>query len=139
MTAAQDLGLHELPIVGLAKERESPLGDKLVDRVYLPGQKNPIPVRPTSPELFILARARDEAHRFSNRGRQQKGKQRRLASELDQVKGIGPKTRKALLTALGSVAQIRAASDEEILGIPGLGRRQLEALRAHFSRPPEAD
>jgi excinuclease ABC subunit C len=136
LTAAGDLGLHDLPIVGLAKERESPLGDKLVDRVYLPGQKNPIPLRPSSPELFILARARDEAHRFSNRGRQQVGKKRRLASELDQVKGIGPKTRKALLAALGSVAQIRAASDEEILSVPGLGQRQLAALRAYFSDKP---
>jgi excinuclease ABC subunit C len=136
LTAAGDLGLHDLPIVGLAKERESPLGDKLVDRVYLPGQKNPIPLRPGSPELFILARARDEAHRFSNRGRKQVGKKRRLTSELDQVKGIGPKTRKALLAALGSVAQIRAASDEEILSVPGLGGRQLAALRAHFSGKP---
>ena len=47
------------------------LGEKLVDRVYLPGQKNPIPLRPNSPELFLLAMARDEAHRFANRGRKQ--------------------------------------------------------------------
>ncbi len=133
LTAAGDLGLHELPIVGLAKERESLVGEKLVDRVYLPGQKNPIPVRPTSPELFFLARARDEAHRFSNRGRRQTGKKRTLASELDQVKGVGPKTRKALLGALGSVAAVREATDEQILAVPGLTRRQLAALRAHFA------
>jgi excinuclease ABC subunit C len=136
LTAASDLGLHELVIVGLAKERESRLGDKLVDRVYLPGQKNPIPLRPHSPELFILARARDEAHRFSNRGRKQRGKKRRLASELDQVKGIGPKARQALLTALGSVRAIAEASDEQILAVPGVNRRQLGALRTHFSSKP---
>lgn len=134
LAAAQDLGLHELPIVGLAKERETPLGEKLVDRVYLPGQKNPVNLRPNSPELFILARARDEAHRFANRGRKKVGKRRRLESELDRVPGIGPKTRKALLTALGSLAGVRQASDEVILAIPGITKRHLAALRAHL--PP---
>ena len=133
LAAAGDLGLHELAVVGLAKERETPLGDKLVDRVYLPGQKNPIALRPQSTELFLLARARDEAHRFSNRGRMKVGKKRRFESELDRVKGIGEKSRRALLEALGSVAAIREASDEAILAVPGVTRRQLTALRAHFA------
>jgi excinuclease ABC subunit C len=131
-TAAKDLGMHELQIVGLAKERESALCEKLVDRVYLPGQKNPIPLRPNSPELFLLARARDEAHRFANRGRLKVGKRRRMASELDQIPGIGPKTRVALLKHLGSVAALRSASDEAILGVPGVTRRHLAALRGYF-------
>lgn len=131
--AAGDLGLHELSVVGLAKERESPLGEKLVDRVYLPGQKNPIALRPQSTELFLLARARDEAHRFSNRGRKKLGKKRRFESELDRVKGIGDKTKKALLDELGSVQGVREASDEAILAVPGVTRRQLAALRQHFA------
>jgi excinuclease ABC subunit C len=129
LAAAQDLGLHDLCIVGLAKEKENVLGDKLVDRVYLPGQKNPIPLRPNSPELFLLARARDEAHRFSNRGRTKVGKRRRFESELDSIAGIGPKTRTALLKTLGSVAALRAASDEQILAVPGVTQRHLQALR----------
>lgn len=132
LAAAGDLGLHELSVVGLAKERESPLGEKLVDRVYLPGQKNPIALRPQSTELFLLARARDEAHRFSNAGRKKVGKKRRFESELDRVKGIGAKTRKALLETLGSVQAVREASDEAILAVPGVTRKQLGALRAHF-------
>ena len=139
LTAAHDLGLHELCIVGLAKERENALGDKLVDRVYLPGQKNPIPLRPNSPELFILARARDEAHRFANKGRSSKGKRRRFGSELDAVDGVGPKTKAALLSALGSVARLRDASDAEILAVRGVTRRQLEALRRHFAESLQAD
>lgn len=138
LTAARDLGLHALPVVGLAKERESALGENLVDRVYLPNQKNPIPLRPNSPELFLLARARDEAHRFSNRGRKKLGKRRRMSSELDQVRGIGPKTKKALLGALGSVAAIRDASDEAILGVRGVTRRQLAALREQLGPRREA-
>ena len=109
LAAAHDLGLHELAIVGLAKEKENELGEKLVDRVYLPGQKNPIPLRPNSPELFMLALARDEAHRFANRGRKQTGKRRRFESALDRVKGLGPKAKKALLMELGSIEAIRAA------------------------------
>jgi excinuclease ABC subunit C len=132
LTAARDLGLHDLSVVGLAKERESPLGDKIVDRVYLPGQKNPVPLRPNSPELFMLARARDEAHRFANRGRKKMGRRRRFGSELDAVPGIGEKTRKALLTTLGSIEAIRGASDEELLAVQGVTRRQVAALRSHF-------
>jgi excinuclease ABC subunit C len=134
LTAAHDLGLHDLAIVGLAKERENVMGEELVDRVYLPNQKNPISLRPNSPELFLLAMARDEAHRFSNRGRKKVGKRRRFASRLDDVPGIGPKTRTALLTELGSVDAIRSAPDEAILAVKGVKRAQLDALRKHLGR-----
>ena len=133
LAAAQDLGLHDLCIVGLAKEKENVIGDKLTDRVYLPGQKNPILLRPNSPELFLLARARDEAHRFSNRGRTKVGKRRRFESELDSIAGIGPKTRTSLLKTLGSVAALRQASDAEILAVPGVTQRHLQALREAFA------
>jgi excinuclease ABC subunit C len=133
LAAAQDLGLHDLSIVGLAKEKENVAGDKLTDRVYLPGQKNPIALRPNSPELFLLARARDEAHRFSNRGRTKVGKRRRFESELDSIGGIGPKTRTSLLKTIGSVAALREASDEMILAVPGVTRRHLQVLREAFT------
>jgi excinuclease ABC subunit C len=135
LTAAHDLGLHELPIVGLAKERESALGDKVVDRVYLRGQKNPIPLRPNSPELFLLARARDEAHRFSNRGRKKAGKRRAFSSELEKLPGVGPKTRSALLKRFGSLDAIFSASDDELLEV--VTKAQLAALRA--ARAPAED
>jgi excinuclease ABC subunit C len=142
LTAAHDLGLHDLSIVGLAKERESVLGDKLVDRVYLPGQKNPIPLRPNSPELFMLANARDEAHRFSNRGRKSAGKRRSFASELEALPGLGPKTRAALLKHFGSLTAIYAASEEALLAVPRVTRRHVEALlavRASKAKASEPD
>jgi excinuclease ABC subunit C len=138
LAAASDLGLHDLPIVGLAKERENPLGDKVVDRVYLPGQKNPINLKRESAELFILARARDEAHRFANRGRKKVGKKRRFESELDTISGIGPKTRRVLLQTLGSVHAIKQASDADILAVSGVSKKHLQALRAHFGAPESA-
>jgi excinuclease ABC subunit C len=135
LSAARDLGLHDLPIVGLAKERETAKGDKMVDRVYLPGQKNGIPLRSNSPALFFLARARDEAHRFANHARKKLGKARRLRSEIEDIPGLGPATRKALLRELGSMAAVRAAGDEQILAVTGVSRRHLAALRKVIPAP----
>jgi excinuclease ABC subunit C len=166
LAAAHDLGLHDLPIVGLAKERETvvdvaaareaeapveaagPTGadareggrvnragvlkEKLLDRVYLPGQKNPIPLKSTTTSLFLLARLRDEAHRFSNRARMRIGKKRRFESPLDEVKGLGEKAKKALLTHVGNLAAIRAADDATLLKVPGITARHVRALRAAF-------
>jgi excinuclease ABC subunit C len=171
LAAARDLGLHDLPIVALAKEHaipgwpdaaraargapadgaaadasanaaphvgavrghvREPNPDALVDRVYLPGQKNGIPLQPNSAPLFFLARARDEAHRFSNRARERLGKARRLRSELDDIPGIGPVTRKALLTTLGSLQAVRNASDAQLLAVPGMTERTVAAIRARF-------
>jgi excinuclease ABC subunit C len=153
IAAAHDLGLHELSIVALAKEREGPAleappvhgsaaegvsagtgegKEKLLDRVYLPGQKNPIPLRSSTTSLFLLARLRDEAHRFSNRARMRIGKRRRFASPLDDVKGLGGKAKKALLTHIGNLAAIRAADDATLLAVPGITTRHVRALRAAF-------
>ncbi len=132
LAAARDLGLHELPIVALAKEKENVLGETLVDRVYLPGQKNPIPLKSHSASMFFLARLRDEAHRFSNRAREKLGKRKRMRSALDDIAGIGPKTKQALLMHLGSLKAIKAADDAAILAVPGVTARHLKALRRVF-------
>ncbi len=135
LTAARDLGLHELSICGLAKERENLAGEKLVDRVYLPGQKNGISLRPTSASLYFLAHARDEAHRFANHQREGRGKKRRFRSELDDIKGIGPVAKKALLKELGSLKAIKAATDDQILAVEGVSKRHLTALRKVIPTP----
>ena len=129
LAAARDLGLHSLPIVALAKEKENLAGDTLVDRVYLPGQKNPIPLKSHSASLFFLARARDEAHRFSNFARKRQAKQKRFKSALDDVPGIGPVIKKSLLITLGSVAAILSATEEQLLAVPGVRKRHVDALK----------
>jgi excinuclease ABC subunit C len=137
LAAARDLGIHDLPIVALAKEKENVLGETLVDRVYLPGQKNPIALRSHSASLFFLARARDEAHRTANRAREKLGKKRRIRSALEDVAGVGDKTRKALLTHLGSVKAVAAATDAALLAVPGVTARHVKALRRVFPAPPD--
>ncbi|WP_437657978.1 excinuclease ABC subunit UvrC [Sorangium sp. So ce1182] len=135
LSAARDLGLHDLPIVGLAKERETQAGEKLVDRVYLPGQKNGIPLRSTSSALFFLARARDEAHRFANHARKRLGKARRLRSEIEDIPGLGSAVRTALLRELGSLEAVRRATDAQILAVTGVTKRHLSALRKVIPSP----
>jgi excinuclease ABC subunit C len=134
LTAARDLELRDLPIVALAKEKETAYGDKVVDRVYLPGQKNPIALRESSAALQMLALARDEAHRASNLHRTRKGRSRKLRSELDDIPGIGPRTRRRLLTELGSIRGV-ALADEEALVRAGASRRQAHAIHRVFHAP----
>ncbi len=136
LAAARDLGLHDLPIIALAKEKENVMGETLVDRVYLPGQKNPIPLKSHSASMFFLARVRDEAHRFSNRARERLGKKKRMRSALEDVPGIGPKTRKQLLMHLGSLKGIKSATEEALLAVPGVTARHVRALEASGLRPP---
>lgn len=133
--ARRDMQVEELPVVSLAKEKENVLGEKLVDRVYLPGQKNPIALHST-PALAMLALARDEAHRFSNEARKKLGKKRTFTSELDAIPGVGPKTRARLLQELGSLAAIRQADLTGLLAA-GANRRQAQTILQHFGHGPE--
>ena len=135
LSAARELGLHSLPIVGLAKERESATGEKMVDRVYLVGQKNGVLLRPSSSELFLLARARDEAHRFANHVRERLANSRRYRSEIDDLRGVGKTAKRMLLRELGSVEALHQASDDQILAVTGITRRHLVAIRRVISGP----
>src|SRR5438477_9138613 len=95
-----DHGL-EIPAIGLAKRLEE---------VYLPGQPEPLIIPRGSEALFVLQHVRDEAHRFAITYHRQKRAKRALRSELDDIPGIGPTRRRALLKRFGSVARMRTAS-----------------------------
>jgi excinuclease ABC subunit C len=127
LTALEVTGVS---VVALAKEKVSATGEELEDRVYVPGQKNPIPLRAHA-ALRLLALLRDEAHRFSNRKRMGEGRRTRVTSALAGVHGIGQKTERRLLAALGSVDAIRAATEDELVAA-GASRRQASAIRAAF-------
>jgi excinuclease ABC subunit C len=129
--ALAQLGIEGLSLAGLAKEKQNVLGEELVDRVYLPGRKNPIELREGGAALQILAFARDEAHRVSNALRVKLGHKRKLSSGLDAIEGVGRKTRTILLRALGSMSEVTAASVEQLVDA-GATRRQAEAIHAHL-------
>lgn len=131
IAAARDLGIEGLNLAGLAKERSAGGETKVVERVFLPGQKNAIVLPERSAPRHLLTLARDEAHRRSNQLRLKLGKRRRLKSGLDDIPGVGPKTRAALLKRLGSLKAVTQA-DLEALQEAGANKRQAEAIHRTF-------
>jgi len=120
-----ELGLTDVPLSGLAKRFEE---------LYVPGQAAPIVLPRKSQGLYLVQRIRDEAHRFAiTYHREVRGK-RALHSELDDVAGIGPGRKKALLKRFGSVRRIREASVEEVAATRGISRELAERLKSHLAR-----
>jgi excinuclease ABC subunit C len=121
-TVLRELGVTDVAVCALAKERENAMGDKVVDRVYQPGRKNPVTIRENGAALVLLARARDEAHRFANKTREDLLKRRSIRSELDQLPGVGTKVRVLLLRHFGSVKGVAAATLAELTSVAGKAR-----------------
>ena len=120
-----ELGLADVPLAGLAKRFEE---------LYLPRRSDPIVLPRTSQGLYLVQRLRDEAHRFAiTYHRTVRGK-RALASVFDEVAGIGPARKKALLKRFGSVRRIREASVDEVAETPGVPRELAERLKRHLAR-----
>jgi len=119
------LAITDVPLSGLAKRFEE---------LYLPGRAAPVVLPRRSQALYLVQRIRDEAHRFAiTYHRDVRGK-RALRSELDDVEGIGPGRKKALLKRFGSVRRIREATVDEVASTPGISRDLAERLKAHLAR-----
>ncbi len=128
-----DTGAQGIDVVGLAKEREDSNDDKQPDRVFLARAKDPIKLRANSAELYLLARIRDEAHRFAVTFHRKLRRGRTLHSTLDDVLGIGERRRKELLSHFGSVKKVREATVEEIARAPGMTLKSAEAVFRYLS------
>ena len=126
-TVLAELGLS-IPHVGLAKRLEE---------VYVPDRPDPLRIPRGSESLFVLQHLRDEAHRFAVRYHRSVREKRALASPLDDVPGVGPARRTALLRRFGSLAKVRAASVEELAATPGIGPELAAAVQDHLHRIPE--
>ena len=98
------------------------------ERFFRPGNSAPILFPPGSAALRMLQRLRDEAHRFAITYHRQKRKVRMLASQLEEIPGVGPKIRLALLRHFGSLRQLRAATIEELAAAPGLGSKSAKRI-----------
>lgn len=139
-TALAELGHRELPVVALAKEGVGADGKPVRDRLFLPGRKNPKFLPVDSPGWLLLLRLRDEAHRFAISHYRRRARREMLASQLTQVPGVGPARRRVLLEHFPGLAELRAATVEELAALPGFTRPVAERLHAWLqARMPEAE
>lgn len=121
--ALKGLGLYgKLPIVGIAKNLEE---------IFFPEDSIPLHINKKSLSLKLIQRLRDEAHRFAITFHRLKRSKKSIASELDNVDGLGPGTREKLLKHFKSVAKIKSATEEEI--VPVIGKHKAKLLQAYFS------
>jgi excinuclease ABC subunit C len=121
----QRLGLHDLPIIGLAKEREE---------IYRPGRALPLQLPLDSGALRLLQRIRDEAHRFANAYHQLLMKKRVGESILDDCPGVSQNRKNLLLRKFGSVNRLRKATVDEIASTEGIGRKLAEDLHQFLQK-----
>jgi excinuclease ABC subunit C len=122
------LGSETPPVAGIAKPR----GEEDRERFFLPNRKNPVFFPRGDAGLMLLMRVRDEAHRFVHAFHTKRRTERVIRSVLDEVPGIGPKKRAALLTTFGSVKGILDATDEALCEVPGITPRDVERIRTHL-------
>ncbi|MER7560414.1 excinuclease ABC subunit UvrC [Nocardioides sp. NPDC126508] len=118
--ALAELGIDDIPVVGLAKRLEE---------VWVPDEEDPVILPRSSEGLYLLQRVRDEAHRFAithHRGRRSKSM---VESLLDDVPGLGEVRRKTLMKHFGSLKKLRAATVEEIALVPGIGPATATAIK----------
>ena len=119
------LNIRGLPVIGLAKRFEE---------VYVPGQRIPVRLEPGSPALRVLQRARDEAHRFALTYHRRLRAKRIRDSAVDDIPGIGPRRKQALLRKFGSVLRLRRAAEAEIARVPGIGAAAAREVVAWLRR-----
>jgi excinuclease ABC subunit C len=120
--ALESLGLANLVAVGIAKKEEL---------LFTRDRNEPIALAQNSPALLLIQRIRDEAHRFAITFHRQSRAKRDLRSALDQIPGVGPRRRKALLIKFGSLAGVRRANREELTAV--VGAKCADAVLAHFA------
>jgi excinuclease ABC subunit C len=119
------LGLADLPVIGLAKEREE---------IFRPGEGVPLVIDHSSGAIRLLQRIRDEAHRFANGYHQILMKQRVSESLLDDCPGVSENRKKLLLRHFGSIEKLRNAPAEEISAIEGIGPKLAESIVEFFAK-----
>ena len=144
LTAMADLGVKEVDVVALAKMRvqaapRSPEIQRIEERVFRPGQSNPIVLNRNSNVLFLLQRVRDEAHRFAITHHKKLRSKQILESVLDRIPGIGGVRKRALLRTLGSTKRIEEATMEDLLKVPSINEKTAREILDSLRSDSESD
>lgn len=126
-SALEELGLSHLPMLGVAKGEARKPG---LETLIFPDAREPVQLPAEHPALHLIQEIRDEAHRFAVSGhRMQRGKTRKT-SRLDDIDGIGPKRRKALIAHFGGLQGITDAGVDQLTTVPGISRELAEKIHA---------
>jgi len=139
ITVLRDLHVKGVDVISLAKGGKEQHVHKGQDHVYCIGKKNPVYLSRWPDVLFLLQRARDEAHRFAVTYHRKVKHKRDFQSELDAIPGIGPFKKKALLKFFGDIKKIREAPVEELQKVSGIGGKRAEKICAFFRKRAEAE
>jgi excinuclease ABC subunit C len=126
-----------IPLAAIAKG-ESRRAGELGDAVFRPGRKNPLPLKPGSPELLFLQHVRDTAHRFVISRLRRHKRTGQLSSELEKLPGVGAKTAGLLWDRFGSLEAMLGADLDDLASLPGFGPRKAGKLHAALQSLREA-
>jgi excinuclease ABC subunit C len=129
LAAMQAYDLPRVAVIALAKR---------IEEVYVPGRAGPIVLSRHSPGLQLLQRIRDEAHRFAVGFHRQRRDARGFGSLFDELEGVGPSRRRALLQHFGSVDEMLAATQEELEGVPGVPAKTARSIYAQLHKAGRA-
>jgi excinuclease ABC subunit C len=125
-----DLGVDDIPVVGVAK---GPDRDAGLERFFMPG-KEPFMLEPKSPVLYYLQRLRDEAHRFAIGSHRVRRTMEMKKNPLDEIEGVGPGRKRALLHAFGSARGVSRASVDDLAKVEGVSAPLAERIYAYFRK-----
>jgi excinuclease ABC subunit C len=125
LAAMQEYDLPRVAVIALAKR---------IEEVFVPGQSEPIVLSRHNAGLQLLQRIRDEAHRFALDFHRQRRETRGFASIFDDLEGIGPARRRALLNHFGSVDEMLEATPEELEGVPGVPAKTARSIYAQLHK-----
>jgi excinuclease ABC subunit C len=124
-----DLGLHDVGVVAIAKGPERDAGR---EHLHFAGRDQPLLLEPRDPVLYFVQRLRDEAHRFAIGAHRARRAKSLGTSPLDEISGIGPRRRRALMNYFGSAKAISRAGIEDLKTVEGISAEMAQRIYDHF-------
>jgi excinuclease ABC subunit C len=131
-TVLAELGIADLPVVGVAKGPDRDAGRETFHRTG----REPFMLRPRDPVLYFVQRLRDEAHRFAIGSHRTRRKIDMARNPLDEITGIGPTRKRALLRHFGTAKAVSRASIEDLVAVEGISRQTAQLIYDHFHEGP---